>query len=868
MVNIINNEYENRYFNNDSQCNYYSIENLNTISLNDHALNLVHINIRSAPKNLDEFFIIMETLALQFDIIIITETWLKSENDWIDVPGYNAFHTTRNSRLGGGATILASTNLSAENVPNLTCNNECHESVGINIKIEEQNFTIIGTYRPPSSLLNEFNIEYFSFLSRVNTRHTLIVMGDFNVDTLCETPSLDVQTFNDNFKAEHLQSLINLPTRITHHSETCIDHIYINTIQSCSSGVIELAVSDHNAVFCSVPLTTSNSDNWKSIKFREHTTVNIQNYKDELKNELNNFHNLEILSISDQFEIFNDILHRLYFKNFPIKIKTVSTKRNKNPWITNSLLNRIRTKHQLYKSSRNNPELSDTYKNYRKSLCCDIQRAKNGYYINKFENQNVKQTWKSIGRILNPNKDKKKIKLQNESDILTDDATISRAFNEYFSSVANKLASTIPTVNTDPMSYIEPIPNSFVYFDTDQLEVNRIIQSFPSKQSHMNAIPSFIYKNISDIISPTFAKLINSSVVAGIFPDFMKKARVIPIYKAGSKSEVSNYRPISTLPFLSKVYERIMHNRLLKFFLKHNVLYEDQHGFLPTKSTTDAILKFTDHCYSSLNKGQYLTSVFLDFSKAFDTVVHSILCRKLEKYGIRGTSNKWFQSYLKNRTQFVEINDVQSPLSSINCSVPQGSILGPLCFLIYINDMHKCTNLNMVHFADDSTAFAMGSDLQRLTLNINTQLENIYTWLCANKLSLNISKSSFSIYTNKRVDTLPIIKISNLPITYVNNVKFLGIHIDNNLNFAKHISNICSKVAKSLAIIKKLSRLVPRKVLKTLYNSLIIPHIIYGIEVWGGSNKSQLKRLINILNKCLKILTCNDSSRKRKYISL
>ena len=168
---------------------------------------------------------------------------------------------------------------------------------------------------------------------------------------------------------------------------------------------------------------------------------------------------------------------------------------------------------------------------------------------------------------------------------------------------------------------------------------------------------------------------------------------MISLHKSGSKSDVSNYRQISTLSFLSKVHERIMHKRLLNFFLKYNVLYNDQYGFLPQHDSTQAKLKFTDQCYSCLNKGHYLASVFWDFSKAFDTVVHSILCKKLEKYEIRGNMNKWFQSYLKVRTQFVEENGVPSRLSTISCSVPQGSILRPLCFLIYIDDMHKSSTL-------------------------------------------------------------------------------------------------------------------------------------------------------------------------------
>ena len=857
MTNLINNEHDNFYFNNDSQCNYYTTQNLGNILLSDCTLNIIHINIRSTSKNLDELLLILEKFSIQFDVIVITETWLKSVNDWTDVEGYDAYHSIRENKNGGGVTILVNNDLCSENLTTLTCNNDCHESVGISLDTENDKFVIIGTYRPPSSLLNRFNTEYFEYLSRADSRRNLIILGDFNVDTLNVNRSLDVLTFIDNFKCEHLQSLINLPTRKTHHSETCLDHIYVNTINTCPSGVIELAVSDHHAVFCSIPYSSRNNNtNLKAIKFRDHSDRNIFKFREDLINKLNNFHNLEVLSIHDQFEIFNDILFKLYDKNFPIKTKNISNKRNQNPWITNALLNRINEKHRLFRLWKDNPDLFDVYKNYRNNLSNEIQRAKRTYFVNKFNNhENPKATWKSIGKILKPNIEKKKIKLSINNSEITDDKLISNTFNEYFSSVASKLASKIPHANTDPISYVNPLTNSFVFLETDYNEINKTIQSFPSKRSHKSDIPSFIYKQISDIISPIFASLINSSVASGVFPNFMKIARVIPLHKSGSKSDVSNYRPISTLPFLSKVYERIIHKRLLNFFLKYNVLYNDQYGFLPQHDSTQAILKFTDQCYSCLNKGHYLASVFLDFSKAFDTVVHSILCKKLEKYGIRGNMNKWFQSYLKDRTQFVEVNGVPSRPSTISCSVPQGSILGPLCFLIYINDMHKSSTLNMVHFADDSTAFTTSPDLQNLTLNINSQLENISNWLCANKLSLNVTKSSFTIFTNKPVGVIPTIKIRNLPIAHVKSTKFLGINLDNKLNFGTHISSVCSKISKSLAVIRKLSRIVPLKVLKTLYTSLTVPHVIYGIEVWGSSNKTQIKRLINILNKCLKLIT-------------
>jgi len=331
----------------------------------------------------------------------------------------------------------------------------------------------------------------------------------------------------------------------------------------------------------------------------------------------------------------------------------------------------------------------------------------------------------------------------------------------------------------------------------------------------------------------------------------MKKSRTVPIHKTGAKLNKCNYRPISTLPFLSKVYERLINSRILKFLNKFNVLYENQFGFLKHRSTTDAILSFTDNCYNCLNNSEYMINICIDFSRAFDTVDHDILCQKLEYCGFRGTMNRWFRSYLEGRSQVVDINGSISRPSSIRCSVPQGSILGPLCFLIYINDMNRCADLNFIHFADDSTVFAAASSLPVLVDRVNAGLVGIDTWLCANRLSLNISKSFFSIFTNRPIDRLPQLTIRNQSLTHVKSMKFLGILIDDRLSFSQQITSVCSKVSRSLAVIRKLSRMVPICVLRNLYLSLVYPHVTYGVEVWGSSSKTGLTRLRSLLVGCV-----------------
>ena len=283
---------------------------------------------------------------------------------------------------------------------------------------------------------------------------------------------------------------------------------------------------------------------------------------------------------------------------------------------------------------------------------------------------------------------------------------------------------------------------------------------------------------------------------SSIFPSIFKEARVVPIHKSGVHNQLVNYRPISTLHFLSKVIERIIYKRVNVFIKRFDILTDVQYGFRRGKSTNDSVLAFTQNCYNGLNSKKYLLSIFLDFSKAFDTVDHNILLRKLFCYGFRGPIHAWFRSYLEGRFQYVDINGTCSNKLPVTASVPQGSILGPLLFLLYINDFCKCSNsFDIIHFSDDSTIYISGDDLAQLSETANRALVRVDDYLRANKLFLNVQKTKFMIFTNKKFDA-PTIRIRNEIINFTDETKLLGVSVDSKLKFTNHIRNICNKVFK------------------------------------------------------------------------
>ena len=293
--------------------------------------------------------------------------------------------------------------------------------------------------------------------------------------------------------------------------------------------------------------------------------------------------------------------------------------------------------------------------------------------------------------------------------------------------------------------------------------------------------------------------------MTGIFPNELKKANVVPIFKSGDDMVFSNYRPVSVLPIFSKLLERLVYNRLIKFINDNKLLYDYQFGFQRGKSTQLAVMMLVDKITEALDNKECVIGIFLDFSKAFDTVDHEILLLKLEKYGIQGTELQWLNDYLSNRRQYVTCSNYKSSFGTITCGVPQGSILGPLLFLMYINDLSKVSEYCFsLLFADDTNMYHTGKDMKKVCDQVNEDLKNVQEWLNCNKLSLNIRKTHYMIFTprNKIIDDIDV-KFCNNVIERVYVTKFLGVQIDSQLTWKTHVEYTCKKLSKSIGILSK-----------------------------------------------------------------
>ena len=385
-----------------------------------------------------------------------------------------------------------------------------------------------------------------------------------------------------------------------------------------------------------------------------------------------------------------------------------------------------------------------------------------------------------------------------------------------------------------------------------------------SKAAGHDEIPIRFLKAIGLYISDHLTHFFNFCLMNGIFPDRLKIARVVPILKGGDKSILGNYRPISVLSCIATVFEKLIQARLISFLETNSLLSTKQFGFRSGLDTNQAMLDVVDKYYHTMDRNCVGCSIFLDLKKAFDTVDHSILIYKLSKIGIRGTALDLFKDYLLRRYQSVDISNSKSSFQPITCGVPQGSVLGPTLFLIYINDIVNASSFQTTLFADDTHLFASAKNITELQNIVNCEMVNICAWLHSNKLSINPSKTKLLLINNHVHRGINFnIRLHNATIYPNSEAKYLGVLIDNNLSWKAHVELLVSKLSRGVGVLFRLSNFLPSDTLRMLYFSLVHSHLRYGILLWGFSNKSLLYRLQILQNKAIRSL-----SRTSRYTNM
>ena len=444
---------------------------------------------------------------------------------------------------------------------------------------------------------------------------------------------------------------------------------------------------------------------------------------------------------------------------------------------------------------------------------------------------------------------------------VSDPTIIASEFNKFYVNIGHSLANNIvPPANKSFKDYLTcTFDHKFKFQMTSETQVMKVIKDLKPKTSNgIDELSNKLLKLIGPNVCKPLTLIINQSITSGVFPSKMKLAKVIPIFKKGDIYKLDNYRPISLLPSTSKVIEKIMHLQIYDYLINKKILYKSQYGFRPHHSTELAALELVDRLIKQMDENKVPLNVYLDLSKAFDTLDHEILLYKLEYYGFDELSLNLMKSYLTNRKQFVAFDEVKSDLLDIKTGVPQGSVLGPLLFLLYMNDIvNSSTCFHPVIYADDTTLnttlnYFFDNDMAHIDVGINAELVKVQDWLKANRLSLNINKTKAMVFhTAQRKVNQPNLRLDDNEIEIVAEFNFLGFLIDKHLTWKNHLNSISKKISKIIGIMCRLKHFLPKSILHTIYNSLIVPHINYGILLWG--HKSD--KLFTLQKKAVRIIS-------------
>ena len=814
---------------------------------------IVHYNIQSLLNKVD----LIGAELINFDIICLTETWpdRRTIDDALNLEGYKLFRRDRDGDCHGGVCVYVKNNVYSRRRIELELpDTEC---IWVEVTTNHRKFLLGTFYRPPNAPAATYSLIEDSIGLAFDTNiPDILITCDFNLDIQKDSSNKKV---NDLCQQFSLKQLITDPTHYTETSSSTIDLIFTsNTNNILLSGTgepfLEQNVRYHSPVYAVLKFHIK-----PTAVYQRHICLYDRGDFDSMSREIQDYNWDEVKDndVDVYAKKLTDHISQLASKYIPNK--TIKVRQSEPPWLTNNIKKMMRKRKRLYDKYKrlNNIVDFENFKQIRNKVTNEIRKSKHiqtDKLAQKLANDTSgpKDWCKTLKQFIKPDHRSSFPPLNKDGDIYSDDVDKANLLNQFFAEQTH-LDGTNSTLPSD----IPPLPHNLDSISTTPQEGEIMLKALKSgKAAGPDAINNRILKELSRPLSFPLCDLFNFSLSKGKVPAIWKEANVTPILKKNDPSFVSSYRPISLLNTIGKVLEKIIHKHVFNFFRDHNILTPLQSGFVPQDSTVNQLVDLYNTFCKALDEGKEVRAVFCDISKAFDRVWHRGLLYKLQAVGISGSVLQWFTDYLANSRQRVVLPGAASNWLFIKAGVPQGSILGPLLFLLYINDIVEDIQSTVRLFADDTSLYVIVDDPPTAADQLNSDLAKINSWAKKWLVTFNPSKSESVVFSRKRnKPNHPPVSMNQELINEVTSHKHLGLIFSNDCSWHEHLDYIKSKAWFRINIMRKLKFKLDRKSLQIIYFSFIRPLLEYADVVWDNCTQNEVNELEKIQHEAARIVT-------------